>query len=342
MRKLLKEKILKAPLINWRAKTFLGITLVFFIIASALLVGLLQLKIFVYNEWSGGKITPFPVSVFPAEHEIIPNDDVLGYIDEQLTDSTTKPIRTSLWHNAIRKLSHLSWYQNLASPSSRILVIWPGDRKEQAEDHFGDILRWNQEERAVFTKTVIEKTGFEEGSFYPGRYVVAVGTTPTQAANMVSEQFRKGIVDRYPKEIEEIVPLSEALIMASLLEREAYTFDDMREIAGVFWNRRFQDMALQLDASLQYVKANDPTVATWWPSVRPADKFIDSPFNTYQNTELPPHAIANPSAVTLLAILNPNVTNCLFYFHHSDGELYCSQSYDQHVQKLKGLYGQGQ
>jgi UPF0755 protein len=100
-------------------------------------------------------------------------------------------------------------------------------------------------------------------------------------------------------------------------------------------------MPLQLDATLQYVRGSNPYEARWWPVPRPRDKFLDSPFNTYKNTGLPPAPIANPSAEAVLAALNPRSTDCLFYFHADDGAYYCSKTYDEHVRKLRDVFGRG-
>jgi UPF0755 protein len=100
-------------------------------------------------------------------------------------------------------------------------------------------------------------------------------------------------------------------------------------------------MPLQLDATLQYVKASNPNEATWWPAVRPNDKFLESPYNTYQYKGLPPQPIANPSTEAVLAALNPTTTDCFYYFHGPDAQYYCSVTYEEHVNKLRVVYGQG-
>jgi UPF0755 protein len=142
--------------------------------------------------------------------------------------------------------------------------------------------------------------------------------------------------------VESQVPISDALVIASLLEREAYDFADMRYISGVIWNRLFINMPLQLDATLQYVRGSQPYETKWWPRVVPADKFIASPFNTYEEIGLPPYPIANPSLEAVVAALNPRQTDCYFYFHDQDGNFYCTPDYEAHVALLKEIYGQGQ
>jgi UPF0755 protein len=137
------------------------------------------------------------------------------------------------------------------------------------------------------------------------------------------------------------VSLDEALIIASLLEREAYDFTDMRYISGIIWNRLFTDMRLQLDATLQYAKGNKVKPQTWWPKVVPEDKYIASVYNTYKHKGLPPGAISNPSAEAVLAALNPVKIDCMYYFHDADGGFHCTKTYEEHKTLLKKYYGQG-
>ena len=99
-------------------------------------------------------------------------------------------------------------------------------------------------------------------------------------------------------------------------------------------------MPLQIDATLQYARATRDTT-TWWPVPVPSDKWLDSPFNTYQNKGLPPSPIASPGLAAVVAALNPYETDCLFYFHDNDGEIYCSPTYEAHVAGLVEVFGQG-
>jgi UPF0755 protein len=101
-------------------------------------------------------------------------------------------------------------------------------------------------------------------------------------------------------------------------------------------------MNLQLDATLQYAKAQkSPIAGSWWPQVVPKDKYINSPYNTYLHAGLPPTPIASPSVAAVLAALNPVNTPCLFYFHDRNGNFHCTDTYAAHVALLKKYYGQG-
>lgn len=316
---------------------------VFLMVVAALggIIVLLESKSYVFNDSNlDAPAIPFPVSVNPIAQTIVENPEVDTYFVQTLANKT--PDRNN-WKDAVASaFASKAWFQTLASPVQRIAIIWPGERHEEVTKHFGDTLGWNNEERTLFTSLIQSSDPIlSEGKFLPGKYVLHKDTSPAEVADLVYAGFSKEILQRYTDEVKQTVPIEDALVIASLLEREAGDFENMREVAGVIWNRLFIDMPLQLDATLQYARGNDPYEPSWWPVPRPRDKYIDSPFNTYQNEGLPPAPIANPSPEAVLAALNPRQTDCLYYFHTNNGGYYCSENYAGHVSKLRSIYGQG-
>lgn len=285
--------------------------------------------------------TPFPVSVDPFTKTITENPLVESYFSDSIAATPRK--EDNWWNHIAAVFNSKSWYQNLASPVGRIIVIWPGERKEEVAKNIGDVLGWNKTDRLEFQKLVdaTEPTTLTEGKYFPGQYVAHRGATPADIQAILTEAFQKDILGRYTDEVAAKVSLHDALVIASLLEREASDFENMREISGVIWNRLFIDMPLQLDATLQYVKGSNPNQSTWWPVIRPADKYLQSSYNTYQNKGLPPAPIANPSAEAILAALNPIITDCVYYFHTKNKDYHCSPTYEEHVSKLRSIYGRG-
>lgn len=284
--------------------------------------------------------TPFPVSVNPALEVILEQDQINIYPSEQLARAEQNP--KSFLNRLKAKIAEASWYQNLASPVARVVVIWPGERKEEAADNIGDVLRWTSEEKQKFIDIVSAMNPvLSEGKIYPGQYVAHRDTSPDEMAEIIHTEFVNEILNRYTEDVAAQVPLKDALTIASLLEREASDFQNMREVSGVIWNRLFIDMPLQLDATLQYARANKTQNANWWPTPAPSDKFITSPYNTYSNQGLPPGPIASPSSNAILAALNPIQTDCYYYFHDDNGSYHCSTTYEEHVGKLKATFGRG-
>lgn len=284
----------------------------------------------------------FPVGVDPSHKAITENPVVESYFEEHVAiRKNTEKTQTSWLSKAMGKLVLMSWYQNLASISSRILVIESGERKEQVAAHFAKILGWTKEQKAEFLKGIESaEPVLTDGKFFPGSYTVARKASPDVVIPLITNRFKDEVLSRYGSDVADVVPLNEALTIASLLEREAYDFEDMRLIAGVIWNRLFIDMNLQIDATLQYAKGSEPS-EPWWPRVVPSDKYIASVYNTYKNAGLPPAPIANPSLDSILAALNPRKTDCMYYFHDRHAEFHCSKTYAEHVTSLKQYYGQG-
>lgn len=315
--------------------------------ATAGIVLLLESKSIIFNtvatETRAPNVPsePFPVSVDMYTQVIEDNPVVEEFFTETLAQN---PQSSHHWWNQIAELfSTRSWYQQLAAPVSRIVVIWPGDRKEELAKKIGDGLGWNKADRDVFKQLMdTSEPIMTEGKYFPGQYVTHYEATPEDMHELVYAAFEDEILEHYTDEVSVRVPLETTLIIASLIEREARNdLTNMREISGVIWNRIFIDMPLQLDATLQYVKGSKPHEPSWWPMVYPNDKYLTSPYNTYQNEGLPPAPIANPSAQAVLAALNPIKTDCLFYFHTSGGGYHCSADYAGHVAKLRAIYGRG-
>jgi cell division protein YceG involved in septum cleavage len=291
---------------------------------------------------SGETSLRFPVGVNPVEKEIVENSEVDAYFTEHVaSDGSLKTVASGFLPKIMGRLALMNWYQNLASLSSRVLVIDSGERKEEVSQHFGKILKWNNDERSEFLRLITSSAPLlEEGKFYPGTYTVSKDAGPEEMSRLVNERFDGEVLARYTDDVAALVPLNDALTIASLLEREAYDFEDMRHISGVIWNRLFAGMRLQIDATLQYAKGGASN-ESWWPQVSPSDKYIASAYNTYKTIGLPPSPIANPSLGAILAALNPKETECMYYFHDRDAGFHCTETYEEHVTLLKEYYGRG-
>lgn len=288
----------------------------------------------------------FPIGVNPKTKTVTENPDINTYVATYVASNYTPSNTVDSWQaRLLSKLALLDWFQNLASPISRVLVIESGQRSEEVVSHFAKILGWTSSEQADFLYRIKNEVPIiPDGKLYPGTYIVDKDATPETVAIAVADKFNAEVRSRYSDAIAAIIPLQDTLTIASLIEREAYDFEDMRYISGIIWNRLFIDMRLQIDATMQYAKStnkNTATLANWWPVPTPADKKINSPYNTYKNTGLPPGPIANPSIDAIIAALNPRETNCLFYFHDADGGFHCSATYEEHVAALKTIYGSG-
>ena len=92
-----------------------------------------------------------------------------------------------------------------------------------------------------------------------------------------------------------------------MIEKEAANNDERTVIASVIYNRLRRDMPLQIDSTIMYVlEEHGDTLTT-------EQTKIDSPYNTYQHTGLPPTPISNPGAASITAAVKPANTNYLYY-----------------------------
>lgn len=293
-------------------------------------------------------IPQFPVTVDIKNKKIIEDPVINSYL--QSPNSPLQANATVLSNIFDRGFSLLAIYISKITNSGNLALVGgptfvtvsPGMRKEEVVNLFAKVLLWNEEDKEIFFKPLtIENLPFKEGSFYPSTYAINPAMTPLDVQTIINNRFTGNILSRYGTSTEEKVPLNIALTIASLIQKETIGKDDMRLVSGIIWNRLFANMNLQLDATLQYAKANTKKTSEWWPSVLPNDKYIKSPYNTYLYKGLPPAPIANPSVAAVLAALNPLKTDCLFYFHDKSGEIHCTPTYKEHVALLKKYYGQG-
>lgn len=289
----------------------------------------------------------FPVTVDPKNKLIVENAQVNAFLNGansplQAAAGNTSNVFWRVFEWLAKDIAAMPWYQSIAAADGRFVTIVPGMRKEQVAGAFADALGWNAAQKQEFlTRGSYSSLPLPEGSFAPGTYLVDAKTTPTMAQALVNDRFGSDVLAHYGTTTAQMVPLEEALTIASLIERETGGPEDMRLISGIIWNRLFINMNIQIDATLQYAKANKVAERSWWPPVVPADRFIRSPYNTYLHAGLPPGPIASPSVAAILAALNPIKTPCFFYFHDAEGRFHCTNTYAEHVALLKQYYGRG-
>lgn len=279
-------------------------------------------------------LSPFPVSVDPRTKTIGEQPARLSVSGQSLTATAVSGLRdaSAFLAAAILATEVHQYLDPLPEPVA--VRIYPGMRTEQVISVLDRALGWSDEQRSIFEQEV---EGLE-GRLYPSVYVFAASTTPYEAAAHIEQRFSERVAARYTASTEAQVPMTDALVIASIIEREAGSFEEMALISGVLWNRLFSGMKLQADSTLSYVRGTGRN--GWWPVPRPRDKYLQSPYNTYLHEGLPPGPIASPSVAAIYAALNPERTECYFFFH-SGGDLYCSRTYEEHVQSLKKIYGRG-
>lgn len=211
-------------------------------------------------------------------------------------------------------------------PSEKWIVIAPGLRKEQVAERFANKFGWERLEVDDFLANA------QEGYLSPDTYLINLHVTGQEAAKRLTDNFNEKVkAGVYPQAQKKNIRLETVVKIASLIERESGTLEDKKLISGIIWNRLNIDMALQIDATIQYIIGSS---TSWWPQVTLADLKIDSPYNTYLIIGLPPTPIASPSLESLEAAVDPQETNCLFYLHDKYMKIHCSQTYEEHLANI--------
>ncbi len=166
-----------------------------------------------------------------------------------------------------------------------------------------------------------------EGRFFPDTYTYAKGSTDLallqRAARAMDKKLEAAWAQRAPQS-----PLQtpeQALVLASIVEKETGRSSDRPLIAAVFSNRLRLGMRLQTDPSVIYGLG-----PLFDGNLRKADLLADTAFNTYTRSGLPPTPIAMPGRGALLAAVQPAQSQALYFVARGDGSSQFSASLDEH------------
>lgn len=174
-----------------------------------------------------------------------------------------------------------------------------------------------------------EANGNLEGWLFPSTYQFNPGVTPSDVmremiATTITTLDAAGVAPEDRLRI---------LTVASLIEKEAKLDVDRPLIGGVINNRLAADMRLELDATVKYIAPSEGAF------VSADDKEVDSPYNTYKYTGLPPGPIAGPGAKSIDAAVNPASHDYIFYvtIDLTTGETRYATTYDEHLKNVQIL-----
>lgn len=171
-----------------------------------------------------------------------------------------------------------------------------------------------------FSKDLPE-TATCEGFLFPD----VIQVPRTASADQLIQSFLQNFDQNLSEEIKngftnQGLTLYQAVILASIVEREAIVDDEMPLIASVYINRLSSNMKLDADPTVQYALGFQPSKQTWWANpLSMEDLQIDSPFNTYLYPGLPPAPIANPGMDALRAVAYPQSSPYLYFRSACDG-----------------------
>jgi UPF0755 protein len=173
-----------------------------------------------------------------------------------------------------------------------------------------------------------------EGQFFPDTYRYPRNTTDIELLGMAFRRMQQELARAWESRAKDL-PLAgqyEALILASIIEKETALDTERPQIAGVFIERLRRGMRLQTDPTVIY-----GMMATYDGNIRRADLKRDTPYNTYTRAGLPPTPIALPGLDSIRAAVQPASTGALFFVAtgNGDGSHHFSRTLAEHNAAVK-------
>jgi len=174
-----------------------------------------------------------------------------------------------------------------------------------------------------------------EGFFLPDSYILPRSTTVNQLLETIARNFALHISnDMLTGFSSQGLSVNQAIILASIVERESVQNEEMALIASVFINRLNIGMTLGSDPTVQYALGYDSLNQTWWKNPLNLDDLkFDSAYNTYLYAGLPPAPISNPSLSALNAVAFPESSPYYYFQARCDGSGYHSfaVTFEEHL-----------
>jgi len=185
----------------------------------------------------------------------------------------------------------------------------------------------NLAEQEILAKLNSESTR-AEGLFFPDTYLFPKGSSDMAVYSQAFNQLQQHLLAAWKQRDGQATPFKnpyEALILASIVEKETGLKSDRKMIAGVFVNRLRKGMLLQTDPTVIYGMGD-----LYQGNIRKSDLLRDTPYNTYTRTGLPPTPIALVGLESINAALNPARTDALFFVSRGDGSSQFSNNLNDH------------
>ena len=203
------------------------------------------------------------------------------------------------------------------------VTMLEGWRDEEIAAKLDKDLNIPEEEFLKYTK---------EGYMFPDTYLIPQNATAAAVAQIFLDNFNKKITPQMRTDATKSgLTLNDILVVASLVEREGRSAQDRPIIAGILLKRLKNNWPLEVDATLQYALGYQAADKTWWKKyLTDEDKKLNSPYNTYLNTGLPPTPICNPGLESINAAIYPTDSDYWYYIHDTTGQVHYAKTLQEH------------
>ncbi|MDP2873948.1 MAG: endolytic transglycosylase MltG [bacterium] len=204
---------------------------------------------------------------------------------------------------------------------------------------------WRREEMAEYLAKVMKRPELKdeflqesvglEGYLFPDTYAFPAEIQAVEVVAKLRENFDKRVTSALRQDLARAgFSLNQAVIFASLVEREVKNDEDRPEVAAILVKRWRADWPLEVDATVQYALASigiKPSQADWWPKTLSADDLkIDSLYNTRLHKGLPPAPICNPGLRSLEGLTKMPETTNWFYLSDKEEKMHYAQTLEEH------------
>ena len=215
------------------------------------------------------------------------------------------------------------------------ITIIPGWRREEIAAYLSEA-GLSEFDAAEF----LTLTADLEGQLWPETYKVAPMSDARMLVTVLHDQYRQQVTDN--PEFQRRLQASgyseqEVVTLASLLQREGKSLEEMKMIAGILYSRLEDNYPLQLCATAQYATGQDPKTGKWWEPPTLEDTHFQSPYNTYVVKGLPPGPISSVTTAALEAALAPTKSDYYYYLHDGQGQIHYATNLAGH-ERNKELY----
>lgn len=165
-----------------------------------------------------------------------------------------------------------------------------------------------------------------EGYLFPATYTFPDGTTARTAVAEMVERFERAWRPEWNERLQALaLTRHDAVTLASIVEREAVRPEERPVIAAVYYNRLKKGMRLESDPTVQYALGRHTARVLY------RDLEVESPYNTYRRTGLPPGPIGSPGTPSLAAAVAPAKVPYLYFVAHPDGHHEFRTTFAEHL-----------
>lgn len=270
--------------------------------ASSIAENLKKEKIIISQLWFKVlvKITGSARKIMPGEYEL----------------NRFTPCEIVLW-----KITHSIYISDIK------VVIPEGWRCEQIAERLkaAGVLKSEKE----FIKIVKEEK--LEGYLFPSTYHFKKNMLATQVIKILTQEFNKNIKPLLDGPLPDGMDAYKAVIVASIVEREAVIDTERPLIAAVYLNRIKKNMPLEADPTVQYA------LGYWKKNLSYADLKFPSPYNTYYVSGLPPGPICNPGLKSVEAVVNPANIDALYFVADRKSRHIFNNNFEEHKKAIKRI-----